>query len=459
MKQIIKVLVVDDDESYREGLRSILETEGYEVKTVIDGVSAINILQSNQYDLILLDIVMPLVNGIDVLKNIKNSFYDCEVVMLTGENDIHTAVESIKLGAYDYLLKPCSGTDIINTLNRAVERKRLLLQNKALKTELARRAASSKIVTQSPAVLEILNLAMKVAPTDAIVLIQGESGTGKELIANYIHSNSERKEQPFVVLNCASMQETLLESELFGHEKGAFTDASKEKQGLVEIANGGTLFLDEIGEISPVIQPKLLRFVQSGEYRRLGGTRTLQSDVRILSATNRNLKEEVRQGRFREDLLYRMNVFTLELPPLRDRKEDIPFLVDNFLNRRYGEKNGWKIAEDTLAALCQYEWPGNVRELENIIERATIVADDRTIQFKDLALLKKSRILKNESAESGAIGTEVEVGKLVALKEIEKAHISGVLNAVSWDKKLAAKILDINLKTLYLRIQTYGLTN
>ncbi len=459
MKQIIKVLVVDDDESYREGLRSILETEGYEVKTVIDGVSAINILQSNQYDLILLDIVMPLVNGIDVLKNIKNSFYDCEVVMLTGENDIHTAVESIKLGAYDYLLKPCSGTEIINTLNRAVERKRLLLQNKALKTELARRAASSKIVTQSPAVLEILNLAMKVAPTDAIVLIQGESGTGKELIANYIHSNSERKEQPFVVLNCASMQETLLESELFGHEKGAFTDASKEKQGLVEIANGGTLFLDEIGEISPVIQPKLLRFVQSGEYRRLGGTRTLQSDVRILSATNRNLKEEVRQGRFREDLLYRMNVFTLELPPLRDRKEDIPFLVDNFLHRRYGEKNGWKIAEDTLAALCQYEWPGNVRELENIIERATIVADDRTIQFKDLALLKKSRILKNESAESGAIGTEVEVGKLVALKDLEKAHISGVLNAVSWDKKLAAKILDINLKTLYLRIQTYGLTN
>jgi DNA-binding NtrC family response regulator len=459
MKQIIKVLVVDDDESYREGLRSILETEGYEVKTVIDGVSAINILQSNQYDLILLDIVMPLVNGIDVLKNIKNSFYDCEVVMLTGENDIHTAVESIKLGAYDYLLKPCSGTEIINTLNRAVERKRLLLQNKALKTELARRAASSKIVTQSPAVLEILNLAMKVAPTDAIVLIQGESGTGKELIANYIHSNSERKEQPFVVLNCASMQETLLESELFGHEKGAFTDASKEKQGLVEIANGGTLFLDEIGEISPVIQPKLLRFVQSGEYRRLGGTRTLQSDVRILSATNRNLKEEVRQGRFREDLLYRMNVFTLELPPLRDRKEDIPFLVDNFLHRRYGEKNGWKIAEDTLAALCQYEWPGNVRELENIIERATIVADDRTIRFKDLALLKKSRVLKNESAESGAIGTEVEVGKLVALKDLEKAHISGVLNAVSWDKKLAAKILDINLKTLYLRIQTYGLTN
>jgi DNA-binding NtrC family response regulator len=253
------------------------------------------------------------------------------------------------------------------------------------------------------------------------------------------------------------MQETLLESELFGHEKGAFTDASKEKQGMVEIANGGTLFLDEIGEISPVIQPKLLRFVQSGEYRRLGGTRSLQSDVRILSATNKNLMEEVKQGHFREDLLYRMNVFTLELPPLKDRKEDIPFLVDNFLRRRYGEKTGWEIAEDALTALRRYEWPGNVRELENIIERATIVADGQTIQCKDMALLLKPRGLKIESAESG--DETLGIGKLFALKEIEKAHIAGVLNAVGWDKKLAAKILGMNLKTLYLRIQTYGLAH
>ena len=298
---------------------------------------------------------------------------------------------------------------------------------------------------------------MKVAPTDATVLIQGESGTGKELIANFIHSNSLRKEQPFVVLNCASMQETLLESELFGHEKGAFTDANKEKQGLVEIANGGTLFLDEIGEISSVIQPKLLRFVQSGEYRRVGGTRALKSDVRILSATNRNLSEEVKDGRFREDLLYRMNVFTLELPPLRNRKEDIPFLVDNFLKQRYGEINGWEVAEDALSALSSYEWPGNVRELENVLERATIIADEQTISSKDLALPMRARVLKTESAESGEVG--IAVGSPVAMKEIEKAHISGVLNAVGWDKKLAAKILDINLKTLYIKIQTYGLTH
>jgi DNA-binding NtrC family response regulator len=457
MKQTIKVLVVDDDESFRDGLKSILETEEYEVKTVPDGISAINILQSSQFDLILLDVIMPRVSGIDVLKNIRNSFYDCEVVMLTGENDIHTAVESIKLGAYDYLLKPCSGTELLTTLSRAVERKQLLLQNKALKTELARRAASTHIVSRNPEVLEILNLAMKVAPTDATVLIQGESGTGKELIANYIHTNSLRKEQPFVVLNCASMQETLLESELFGHEKGAFTDANKEKQGLVEIANGGTLFLDEIGEISLVIQPKLLRFVQSGEYRRVGGTRALKSDVRILSATNRNLSEEAKQGRFREDLLYRMNVFILELPPLRNRKEDIPFLVDNFLKQRYGEINGWEVAEDALAALSNYEWPGNVRELENVLERATIIADEQTIRSKDLALPLRVRVLKTESAESGEIG--ITVGNPVAMKEIEKAHISGVLNSVGWDKKLAAKILDINLKTLYIKIQTYGLTH
>jgi DNA-binding NtrC family response regulator len=457
MKQTIKVLVVDDDESLREGLKGILETEEYEVQTVPDGISAINILQSNQFDLILLDVVMPRVTGIEVLKNIRNNFYDCEVVMLTGENDIHTAVESIKLGAYDYLLKPCSGTELLATLSRAVERKRLLLQNKALKTELARRAASTHIVSRNPEVLEILNLAMKVAPTDATVLIQGESGTGKELIANYIHSNSLRKEQPFVVLNCASMQETLLESELFGHEKGAFTDANKEKQGLVEIANGGTLFLDEIGEISLVIQPKLLRFVQSGEYRRVGGTRALKSDVRILSATNRNLSEEVKGGRFREDLLYRMNVFTLELPPLRNRKEDIPFLVDNFLKKRYGEINGWEVAEDALSALNKYEWPGNVRELENVLEHATIIADEQTIRSKDLALPLRVRLLKTESGESGEIG--IAIGNPVAMKEIEKAHISGVLNSVGWDKKLAAKILNINLKTLYIKIQTYGLTH
>jgi transcriptional regulator with GAF, ATPase, and Fis domain len=298
---------------------------------------------------------------------------------------------------------------------------------------------------------------MKVAPTEATVLIQGESGTGKELIANYIHSNSLRKEQPFVVLNCASMQETLLESELFGHEKGAFTDAHKEKQGLVEIANGGTLFLDEIGEISQVIQPKLLRFAQSGEYRRVGGTRVLKSDVRILSATNKNLSEEAKKGQFREDLLYRINVFTLELPPLRKRSKDIPYLIDNFIKKRFGEINAWEISEDALKALSKYDWPGNVRELENVIERAIIIAEEQTIQLKDLALSFMERAIETGPEKSGEI--PMVIGNPVAIREVEKAHIVGVLNSVGWDKKLAAKILDINLKTLYIKIQTYGLKN
>jgi DNA-binding NtrC family response regulator len=455
MKHNFRALIVDDDEPYREGLKGILETEEFEVWTASDGGEAISALQSNQFDLILLDVEMPHVNGLVVLKHIKNSFYDCQVIMLTGMNDVQTAVECIKLGAYDYLLKPCTGEELLATVHRAIERKQLLLQNIALKTELARRAASSTIVTQNSVLLEILRTAIKVSPTDATVLIQGESGTGKELIAHYIHSNSLRNEQPFVVLNCASMQETLLESELFGHEKGAFTDAVKEKQGLVEIANGGTLFLDEIGEISLAIQPKLLRFVQSGEYRRVGGIRTLKSDVRILSATNKDLLVEVKENRFREDLLYRINVLTLELPPLRKRKEDIPFLKDNFFKKRFGEIIAWEVSEEAMAALKKYHWPGNVRELENVLERAAIVADENTIQVRDLALSLRGQLSRADPGESDE--HKAVIGYPFALKEIEKAHIQGVLNSVGWDKKLASKILDMNIKTLYIKIQMYGL--
>jgi DNA-binding NtrC family response regulator len=399
---------------------------------------------------------MPGVDGIEVLKHIKNNIYDCQVIMLTGVNEIQTAIESIKLGAYDYLLKPYSGEVLLTSISRAIERRRLILQNIALKTELARRAASSKIVSQNPEILEVLRIAMKVAATDTTVLIQGESGTGKELIANYIHSNSLRSEQPFVVLNCAAMQETLLESELFGHEKGAFTDASKEKQGLVEIADGGTLFLDEIGEISPVIQPKLLRFVQSGEYRRVGGTRALKSDVRILTATNRDLNADVKSGRFREDLFYRINVVTLGLPPLRKRKEDIAFLIDNYFKKQFGEMNTWKFEEDALEAMKKYDWPGNIRELENVLERAAIIAEGNTIQLRDLSISFRDRTYRTASSESNE--NVMIAGYPIALREMEKAHILGVLNSVGWDKKLAAKILDINLKTLYIKIQTYGLT-
>jgi DNA-binding NtrC family response regulator len=456
MKPTINILVVDDDQPLQQGIRNILEIDGYIVGVAADGASALDALQVNQYDLVMLDINMPRLSGLEVLKYIKNNLIDCQVIMLTAINDIHTAVECIKLGAYDYLLKPCSGTELTSTVERVVERKRLMLQNKALKFELARRAASSLIVTHCPAMLEVLNLALKVAPSDSTVLIQGESGTGKELIANFIHTNSLRAEQPFVVLNCASIQETLLESELFGHEKGSFTDASKMKEGLVEIAHGGTLFLDELGEISPAIQPKLLRFTETGEFRRVGGTKVLRSDVRILSATNKNLIEEVKNSRFREDLLYRVNVFTLELPPLRKRTEDIPFLIDNYFRKRFGAKEEWKIDDETLAALQKYDWPGNVRELENIIERATIIADNHIIEIKDIALQMKQKLKSNDDVESGDL--PYVAGNPIALREMEKAHILRVLNSVGWDKKLAAKILDLNIKTLYIKIQAYGLS-
>jgi two-component system, NtrC family, response regulator HydG len=288
-----------------------------------------------------------------------------------------------------------------------------------------------------------------VAPTESTVLIQGSSGTGKELIANFIVQNSERKIQPFVTLNCASIPDTLIESELFGHEKGAFTDARAMKQGIVEIADKGTLFLDEIGDISPIVQPKILRFIQSGEFRRVGGNVTLNADVRILSATNKNLKEEVKEGRFREDLLYRLNVITIDMPPLRNRKEDIPLLVASFINGRMKTRTKPTVSPRAMELMLEYDWPGNIRELENVIERAAILCRDSSIEPQDLSLGNQAMGLP-----SGQRG-ENKIGTAVPLKEIEHLHIEGVLRAFRGNKSEAAKILGISLKTLYTKIQQY----
>ncbi|MGH2567048.1 MAG: sigma-54-dependent transcriptional regulator, partial [Bacteroidota bacterium] len=381
-------------------------------------------------------------------------YLDTQVIMLTGVSDIKLAVECMQLGAYTYLTKPHSADELLATIDRAVERKRLTVENKALKTELARHALSSDLVGNSKPFLEVIKLSAKVAPTDSVVLIQGPSGTGKELIASFLHKNSLRAERPFVALNCASIPETLIESELFGHEKGAFTDAIATKQGLVEIANAGTLFLDEIGEISLMMQPKLLRFLQTGEYRRVGGNKNLHADVRIISATNKDLRSEVGNGRFREDLLYRVNVITLPLPPLRERKEDIPLLVDYFLKKRVRTKDAIRIDPKALELLTKYDWPGNVRELENVIERAAILCHNGVIRVDDLALPIGMRpLLGQQSAAGGPL-----LGSSVSMREIEKAHIDGVLKTVSWNKNMAAKILGISLKTLYTKIQQYNLT-
>jgi two-component system, NtrC family, response regulator AtoC len=452
----ITILVVDDEELILQAVHTILIREGYKVDVAKDGVAAINTLQQKTFDLVLLDINLPRVDGVEVLKFIQDHSFYTQVIMLTGLHDVKIAVECMQLGAYSYVTKPYATKELLSIIERALERKRLSLENKVLKTELARHTFTSNIVGESKPMLELLNIAAKVAPTDSPVLIQGASGTGKELVANFLHTNSLRKDQPFVALNCASIPDNLLESEIFGHEKGAFTDAHVMKQGLAEIAHGGTLFLDEIGEISVMIQPKLLRFLQTGEYRRVGGNKSLKSDVRLISATNKNLHDQVTAGKFREDLLYRINVITLSVPALRERPEDIPLLVDYFLKNRVRPRELKMIEPKALELLMKYDWPGNVRELENVIERASILCKDNLICTEDIAIpIGKRTVLLKESfiSEDGT-----QIGSAVSMHDIEKAHIAGVLKTIGWNKNTAAQILGISLKTLYTKIQQYNLT-
>jgi len=302
-KESISILVVDDELPFLQVVQALLEPKGYLVQTATDGVAAINMLQQKTFDLVLLDLKLPRVDGVEVLRFARDHSFSTQVIMLTGVYDIKIAVECMQLGAFNYITKPYAAEELLANIERAVERKRLQVENKVLKTELARHTYSDNIIGESKPMLELLNIAAKVAPTDSSVLIQGASGTGKELIANFVHKNSTRQEKQFVALNCASIPENLIESELFGHERGAFTDAYTMKQGIVEIADGGTLFLDEIGEISLTLQPKILRFLQTGEYRRVGGNKNLRSDVRVISATNKSLTAEIALGRFREDLM------------------------------------------------------------------------------------------------------------------------------------------------------------
>jgi DNA-binding NtrC family response regulator len=447
------VLIVDDEESFLHLVQSVLVDEGFAVETATDGSAAINLIQNSSFDLILLDIKMPRVDGVEVLRFVKDSFIDTPVIMVTGVNDIKIAVECMKLGAYSYVTKPYSLDELRAVIDRALERTRLVSENKALRTELSRHSVSANIIGTSRAFIDVFKVANKVAPTDSTVLIEGASGTGKELVASFLHQTSLRKDLPFVALNCASIPDTLIESELFGHEKGAFTDAIASKQGIVEIANHGTLFLDEVGEISLMVQPKLLRFLQTGEFRRVGSNAILRSDVRVISATNKDLRQEVANSRFREDLLYRLNVITLKLPVLRDRKEDIPLLVDYFLKHKVRSKEPTRIDPNALEMLTKYSWPGNVRELENVIERAAILCQDNLIRIDDLALPLGPRPTEDRNQDSA----RSQLGTALSLREIEKIHIEGVLKLVQWNKNTAAKILGISLKTLYTKIQQYNL--
>ncbi len=446
------ILIADDEIGLRDSLRDLLTVEGYTVTTTSNGIEAINKLQTEQFDVALLDIRMPKIDGFEVLRYVQQNCPFTQPIMLTGLIDVKLAVEAIRLGAYDYITKPYSSDDLLKVIIRALERKNLLMQNEVMKSELQRLSGSSEIIGDAASFKKVLRLAAKIAPTESSVMIYGHSGTGKELIANFIYKNSLRADKPFVALNCASIPDSLIESELFGHEKGAFTDAVRQKQGLVEIANGGTLFLDEIGDISMSIQPKLLRFIQEGEYRRVGGNTVLHSDVRIISATNKRLENEVANSKFREDLLYRLNVITIDLPPLRERKEDIPKLAQWFIQKKMKTRIQKTLASDAIDVLVRYEWPGNVRELENVIERAAILSHGEIIDAKDLALPVRSLSMKDSQGDE-----QSRLGKLVPMKEVEREHYLGVLNTLNWNKSQAAKVLGVSLKTLYTKIQQYQL--
>ena len=448
-KKDFSILVVDDEEAFRYMLSSLMSGAGYAVDTAADGVTAINAIQTKLYHVVLLDLKMPKVDGLEVLKFIKTNAPGVEVIMLTGMAEVKTAVECMKIGAYDYITKPTTADELLSTIQRALERRQLLIDNIVMKGTIERIQGPFEMVGESDAYRRVLEIAAKVAPTESTVLIQGASGTGKELIANFIYQNSSRTGEPFITLNCASIPDTLIESELFGHEKGAFTDARQQKQGIVEIANNGTLFLDEIGDISPIVQPKILRFIQSGEFRRVGGNTTLKADVRILSATNKNLQEEVREGKFREDLLYRLNVITIDVPPLRVRKHDIPLLAAHFLTNRMKARVKPTISTRAMEVLMDYDWPGNIRELENVLERAAILCRNNLIEPQDLSLPNAPM-----SLPVGTISDQ-KIGTAIPLKEIERLHIEGVLRSFRGNKAESAKILGISLKTLYTKIQQY----
>jgi DNA-binding NtrC family response regulator len=443
---MINILVVDDEEPFRRLLKKELARKGYAVEVASDGSEALRLLRDNPFDVILLDIVMPGVDGLSLMKTLKEDSGAPAIIVLTGKATVETAVEAMKNGAYDYLTKPYKLDELAIVIDRAHEYGRLSVKSRLLEQELVRQESPFEFVGKSRQLQDILAMIQKVAPTDSPVFIQGESGTGKELIANTVWRYSKRKDAPFIALNCASLSENLIESEIFGHEKGAFTSAYQMKHGLVEVADKGTLFLDEIGEMPVALQAKLLRFLDSGEFRRVGGNKTLSVDVRVIAATNKDLTAMIKAGKFREDLSYRLNVINIAIPPLRERKEDIVELARHFLGK-YAKKLSKSITDFTseaLEMLAGYHWPGNVRELENVVERAVILCESGRLGAEDLSI--------------PAPAVVEELGTNPSLEEIEKAYILRVLKEAGGNQSKASQLLGIDRKTLYLKLKKYGIS-
>ncbi len=443
-----RVLIVDDEAETCSLLHEIMEKEGYDVHTTHDGSTALDIVKNQSLDVVLSDIQMPGMNGIELLGAIHEHQPGVQIILLTAYGSLNSAVEGIKAGAFDYLSKPFALDEIRTVVRRAIEHRHMLEENRVLRERVSSSNPLSNIQGNSPALVAVYKLIARVAPTDSTVLIQGESGTGKELIARAIYANSLRKDGPFVAVDCGTLAETLLESELFGHEKGSFTGAITSKKGLLESANGGTCFLDEIGDISPLLQSKLLRVLQEHEIRRVGGVESTVVDVRILAATNKNLKKLVEQGKFREDLYYRLNVVTIALPPLRDRLQDIPILVDHFLGKygTIGSKNVTNVSSPAMALLMQHDWPGNVRELEHSIEHAIVLAGQSTIMPQDLP----------DTIGTSSSTKPVPVNGWKTLEQLEREHILRVLEAHHGDEARAAEVLGVHRKTIQRKLKEYG---
>ena len=440
----VRVLVADDERPLRELIVRELARKGHDVDGVEDGQAAIERLADTSYDVMVLDMRMPRKTGIEVLRELAGTPDAPQIIVMTGVQDVATAVEAMKLGAYDYLSKPTRIEELDVLVRKAAEKAQLLRDNVALRARAPGAEPFAGILTKSPRMQEVLHIVERVAPTDSTVLVLGESGTGKELVARAIHERSQRATRPFVPLHCGALPREVFESELFGHEKGAFTGAVSAKPGLIELADGGTLFLDEIGEIEPDVQVKLLRVLETGTFFRVGGTRPRHVDVRVVAATNRDLAEAMRSGDFRQDLFYRINTITVSLPPLRERPEDILVLARHFVetNATYGLK---RLGEPAVAALEAYEWPGNVRELLHAIERAVILAKGEQIEPGDLPPEVGGR-----SAASAAAA--VPAG---SLERIERQHIVNTLRQVAGHRGKAAALLEIDPKTLYRKIHAY----
>lgn len=450
MNNNVRLLIVEDEKIALKNLEHVMKKEGYEVVGTTSGLNALKILQEHEFDVVLTDLKMEKVDGLEVLEKAKALYPDTEIIMITAYATVPSAVETMRKGAYDYIAKPFKLNEVRKVVREALEKVKLKRENKQLREQLETYQGKVKIITQDANIQRLLDTARQIAPTDCNIVLTGESGTGKELFARYIHFNSTRADCPFFAMNCGAFTEELLSNELFGHEKGAFTGATAMKKGLIEMASGGTLFLDEITEMPPSMQVKLLRVIQEKELLRVGGTEPVKVDVRFIAATNRDIQDAIKDGHFRQDLYFRLNVVSLRIPPLSERRDDIPLLSYYFL-KKYStlmKKDVIEISQDVMALLMNYDFPGNVRELENIIERGVALTNGNTIEVahlpEDLKELSIRTFRKKE-------------GKIPSLEEQEEAYIKWVLKEAGGNKTVASQILGIDRVSLWRKLKKYGL--